>query len=1057
MDPVSFMEKEVQQLVDAGVAYHETLFVGNVHIVTPYHKLLDFLQSATNASTLKGMSPVHASKVTKRGIRLDHLFNDREVCRRRLAKDMEAYTTLLKAKDLTAEDLYRQCEAMNADGNIRMPPHVLNFVKAADPVQFLLDLYDQVVVHNPAFPERRDVTFAIRDALEKGQKVLLEGPQSYWLSNASEKFWESSTSADTSAHGLVATARFNLQKYKSLVVNIHKAPGSSRVGIGASPSSYVAQDYFSRQNITTLQDLPQGACTDFDAIQKAFHSSIGPNGIVRPNIFVDHGKEYLVSEAMAIGSAIHHGECGATTKKPRVVGFFDCVAHFEVNQTQGPYLSVSALDRADDYNKVGLTIAYVYYHPQGLESKSNGRVYRNHDIIKAGDPLPTEQILFHCHPIVLLCDGWKESPINAAKRQPGTPLPKGCQDFIGAIEHFTGAEVISIGNGPNADNFIYIQRASASPAVPSSAPKQVTADFANGDREKDLAVYEGIKDIPPIPELSWKNTKRYQEVPSLERLHPLIDSHDVIMIVGAYFGDEGKGKTVDDVCRNPKIGLVVRVNSGENAGHTVFHGGRKFVFNLAPSGLLKGKVNMVGPECVMDPVSFMEKEVQQLVDAGVAYRDTLFVGNVHVVTPYHKLLDFMQSATNASTLKGMSPAHSSKVTKRGIRLDHLFNDREVCRRRLAKDMEAYTTLLKAKNLTAEDLYRQCKAMNADGNIRMPIHVLDFIKAQDQVQYLVDLYDKWVVANPAFPDRRDVTFAIRDALQKGQKVLLEGPQSYWLSNASEKFWESSTSADTSAHGLLATARFNMQRYKSLVINIHKAPGSSRVGIGASPSSYVAQDYFSRQNITTLQDLPQGACTNFDTIQRAFHDSIQPNGVVKPTVFVDNGVEYGVGVAMAISSALHHGECGATTKKPRVVGFFDCVAHFEVNQTQGPYLSISALDRADDYDKVGLTIAYIYYHPRGLESKSNGRVYRNLDVIKAGDPLPTEQILYHCHPIVLLCDGWKGSPINVDKRQAGAPLPQGCQDFIGAVERFTGAEVISIGNGPNADNFIYLAAE
>lgn len=66
----------------------------------------------------------------------------------------------------------------------------------------------------------------------------------------------------------------------------------------------------------------------------------------------------------------------------------------------------------------------------------------------------------------------------------------------------------------------------------------------------------------------------------------------------------------------------------------------------------------------------------------------VFIGNVHVVTPYHKLLDFMSSATNASTLKGMSPVHSSKVTKRGIRMDHLFNDREVCRRRLAKDMEA---------------------------------------------------------------------------------------------------------------------------------------------------------------------------------------------------------------------------------------------------------------------------------------------------------------------------------------------------------------------------------
>jgi adenylosuccinate synthase len=486
------------------------------------------------------------------------------------------------------------------------------------------------------------------------------------------------------------------------------------------------------------------------------------------------------------------------------------------------------------------------------------------------------------------------------------------------------------------------------------------------------------------------------------------------------------------------------------------HEGRKFVFNLAPSGLLKGKINLIGPECVMDPVSFMEKEVQQLIDAGIPYRDTLFLGNVHIVTPYHKLLDFMQSAVNASTLKGMSPVHASKVTKRGIRLDHLFNDRDVCRRRLAKDLESYLAAMKLRDLTPEALAEQCEAMNEDGVIRMPEHVISFVRSTDQVQFLLDLYDTWVVHNPAFPDRRDVTFAIRDALRKGQKVLLEGPQSYWLSNASEKFWESSTSADTSAHGLVATARFNLQRYKTLVINVHKAPGSSRVGIGASPSSYVAQDYFSRQNITTLQALPRGACADFDAIQKAFHAAIQPNGIVKPTVFVDNGFEYGVGVAMAIGSAIHHGECGATTKKPRVVGFFDCVAHFEVDQAQGPYLTISALDRADDYDRVGLTIAYVYYHPEGKAGQSNGRIYRNLDVIKAGDPLPTEQTLSHCHPIVMLVDGWKDSPIAHGKRAFGAPLPQGCQDFIGAIEHFTGAEVISIGNGPSADNFIYLRA-
>lgn len=152
---------------------------------------------------------------------------------------------------------------------------------------------------------------------------------------------------------------------------------------------------------------------------------------------------------------------------------------------------------------------------------------------------------------------------------------------------------------------------------------------------------------------------------------------------GAYFGDEGKGKTVDAIAHHPKVNIVARVNSGENAGHTVFGltpagAMHKFAFNLCPSGLLTpGKVtptphpahlpaagtgaptacsparlgpaalhfedgprpagraqprmpmqvNVVGPECVMDPVSFMIKEISQLTAAGVPYKDRLFIGS----------------------------------------------------------------------------------------------------------------------------------------------------------------------------------------------------------------------------------------------------------------------------------------------------------------------------------------------------------------------------------------------------------------------------------------------
>lgn len=308
-------------------------------------------------------------------------------------------------------------------------------------------------------------------------------------------------------------------------------------------------------------------------------------------------------------------------------------------------------------------------------------------------------------------------------------------------------------------------------------------------------------------------------------------------------------------------------------------------------------------------------------------------------------------------------------------------------------MESYYAVLKQKNLTEEKVLEMCKEMNADGNVRIPAHVMGFLTATSKTevskclaaiwspshltlpwifpliffilvpQFLFALYEKYVTKNPLFPKRTDATYEIRKALEAGRKVLLEGPQSYWLSNASEKFWESSTSADTGAHGLVATGRYNLQKYRTLVINIHKTPASSRIGIGANPSSYVAQDYFSRQNIITLQMFGD-SCRDFETIQRAFFATVQANGVVKPGIYEEKGVAYGTGVAMAVASAIKHGECGATTLKPRVTGMFDCVMQYEVNQVQGPYLSISAVDRGDDYDKIPVVIAYVYYHTEGL---------------------------------------------------------------------------------------------
>ena len=127
--------------------------------------------------------------------------------------------------------------------------------------------------------------------------------------------------------------------------------------------------------------------------------------------------------------------------------------------------------------------------------------------------------------------------------------------------------------------------------------------------------YDAIKHLARIPELDYVPSGSYVEATEEQVLWPMIEKSACILVPGAYFGDEGKGKTVDAIARHPKVEVVARVNSGENAGHTVFgENGVKYDFHLCPSGLLTpGKVNVVGPECMMDPVSFMQREVPQLI------------------------------------------------------------------------------------------------------------------------------------------------------------------------------------------------------------------------------------------------------------------------------------------------------------------------------------------------------------------------------------------------------------------------------------------------------------
>lgn len=146
---------------------------------------------------------------------------------------------------------------------------------------------------------------------------------------------------------------------------------------------------------------------------------------------------------------------------------------------QGPYCSISALDRGDDYDEYGVCIAYVFAHPEGKSMSCNGRTFESGTIILAGEQLPTQAILKYCQPIIKKVRGWRETPIFARgdwwqNRKAPIALPEAICEFLDIIEHFTGTKIISIGNGPKGDEIVYIKRTSKGERQTSSKAKDKT-------------------------------------------------------------------------------------------------------------------------------------------------------------------------------------------------------------------------------------------------------------------------------------------------------------------------------------------------------------------------------------------------------------------------------------------------------------------------------------------------------------------------------------------------------------------------------------------------------
>jgi len=151
----------------------------------------------------------------------------------------------------------------------------------------------------------------------------------------------------------------------------------------------------------------------------------------------------------------------------------------------------------------------------------------------------------------------------------------------------------------------------------------------------------------------------------------------VLVVVGAQWGDEGKGKIIDLLTERADV--VARYQGGHNAGHTVVVGTNEFVLHLIPSGILhKGKQCIIGNGVVVDPAALLE-EMDGLVKRGIRFSETLLISkNAHLIMPYHKALDVASEQLKGNkkigtTGRGIGPAYADKISRKGIRMGDLLD------------------------------------------------------------------------------------------------------------------------------------------------------------------------------------------------------------------------------------------------------------------------------------------------------------------------------------------------------------------------------------------------
>src|SRR5213592_1909281 len=275
------------------------------------------------------------------------------------------------------------------------------------------------------------------------------------------------------------------------------------------------------------------------------------------------------------------------------------------------------------------------------------------------------------------------------------------------------------------------------------------------------------------------------------------------ILIGAQWGDEGKGKIIDVLTADADI--VVRSQGGNNAGHTVIHRGKKYILHLIPSGILRrGKVCVIGNGVVVDPVALV-KEINGLKKLGVRIDRNLLVSDAaHLVLPYHRALDEQRElrkgvAKIGTTKRGIGPAYGDKAARTGLRVSDLMQPRLFSKKLEAKMRENNAIL---------------RALGAKPN--------DFREVNQQ----------YLAAGAALsPFVANTVVYLHRALQSGREILFEGAQGTFL-DIDHGTYPFVTSSNTTAGGACTGSGIPPHRMDR-VVGVMKAY-TTRVGEGPLPT-------------------------------------------------------------------------------------------------------------------------------------------------------------------------------------------------------------------------------